>query len=206
MLTLINSVKRYKINLVIYPFKNYLLNTKWENIHFGPSNPGWFSWICHFIFFLFHRSSNVALSGLEINVQSMTQTVKNVFVMYVYLTNPVLFLTHADLFYSNTVCIACSLYTASCNGSVVVTSNHHKRHDVRMVARTHPMLCRDGERGGGLRHSCNMGRRHRLNMLVRSPKCIWAPVYSCILIGWEPATPPSTGIWAHIRGRYWSAR
>ncbi len=36
---------------------------------------------------------------------------------------------------------------------------------------------------------------------VRSPKFIWAPVYSCT--HW--LTPPPR-IWAHKRGRYWSAK
>ncbi len=31
-------------------------------------------------------------------------------------------------------------------------------------------------------------------------------MYSCtVLIGWDPATPPPR-IWAHTRGRYWSAK
>jgi hypothetical protein len=31
---------------------------------------------------------------------------------------------------------------------------------------------------------------------------------TAVLIGWDPATPPppTPGIWAHIRGRYWSAK
>ncbi len=40
---------------------------------------------------------------------------------------------------------------------------------------------------------------------VRSPKFIWAPVYSCTH-GLDSAIPPSPRIWAHIRGRYWSAK
>ncbi len=38
---------------------------------------------------------------------------------------------------------------------------------------------------------------------VRSPKFIWAPVYSCA--HWLQL-PPSARIWAHIQGRYWSAK
>ncbi len=29
---------------------------------------------------------------------------------------------------------------------------------------------------------------------------------AAVLIGWDPATPPSPIIWAHLRGRYWSAK
>ncbi len=32
---------------------------------------------------------------------------------------------------------------------------------------------------------------------------VWSLLYSCI--GWDPVTPPLPRIWAHIRGRYWSA-
>ncbi len=29
---------------------------------------------------------------------------------------------------------------------------------------------------------------------------------TAVLIGWDPAMPPSLRIWAHKRGRYWSAK
>jgi hypothetical protein len=38
---------------------------------------------------------------------------------------------------------------------------------------------------------------NRLNMELDLKRFIWAPVCS---------PPPSSRIWAHIRGRYWSAR
>ncbi len=43
---------------------------------------------------------------------------------------------------------------------------------------------------------------------VRSPKFILAPCAQLcsMLIGWDPPPPPPPGIWAHIRGRYWSAK
>ncbi len=42
---------------------------------------------------------------------------------------------------------------------------------------------------------------------VRSPKFIWAPVYTVQLLSLdETMQPPPPCIWAHIRGRYWSAR
>ncbi len=44
---------------------------------------------------------------------------------------------------------------------------------------------------------------HRLNMELDLLKFIWAPA---ILTGRDPATPFSRRIWAHIRGRYWSAK
>ncbi len=31
-------------------------------------------------------------------------------------------------------------------------------------------------------------------------------VYTVVLIGWDPATPSSPRIWAHMRGCYWSAK
>jgi hypothetical protein len=51
---------------------------------------------------------------------------------------------------------------------------------------------------------------HRLNMEVDFQSLFWAPCHvmsTAVLIGWDPATlslPPR--IWAHIRGRYWSAK
>jgi hypothetical protein len=41
---------------------------------------------------------------------------------------------------------------------------------------------------------------------VRPSKFIWTPVYSSTHWLLDPATPPSRRIWAHIRGRYWSAK
>ncbi len=41
---------------------------------------------------------------------------------------------------------------------------------------------------------------------VRSPKFFLGSICTAVLIGWDPATPPSPRIWAHIRGRYWSAK
>ncbi len=35
---------------------------------------------------------------------------------------------------------------------------------------------------------------------------IWAPVYSCTHWQRTPKLPPPPRIWAHIRGRYWSAK
>ncbi len=48
---------------------------------------------------------------------------------------------------------------------------------------------------------------HRLNNGVRSPKFISAPVCSCTSTHclWPCNPPPPFCIWAHIRGRYWSA-
>ncbi len=123
-----------------YPFKNYLLNARWENIHRGPSNPGWFSWICQFIFFLFYKVPNFAIRGLEKKCgKHDTISLKLLRYLCVLTSPPVLLLViRYVLHVHSTLRLA----------SVVVTSNHHKRHDVRMVARTHPMLCRGGERGG----------------------------------------------------------
>jgi hypothetical protein len=48
---------------------------------------------------------------------------------------------------------------------------------------------------------------HRLNMHgVRSPKFIWLHVHTAQLysLAEAPQLAPSPGIWAHIRGRYWS--
>jgi hypothetical protein len=44
--------------------------------------------------------------------------------------------------------------------------------------------------------------------MVRSPKFIWAPVYSCThwLRPRKSPPPPLPLIWAHIRERYWSAK
>jgi hypothetical protein len=41
---------------------------------------------------------------------------------------------------------------------------------------------------------------------VRSPKFIWAPVYSCTHWLRPRNSPPPDPIWAHIRGRYWSGK
>ncbi len=42
---------------------------------------------------------------------------------------------------------------------------------------------------------------------VRSPKFIWASVYVQLYsLAETPQLPPSPLIWAHIRGRYWSAK
>jgi hypothetical protein len=41
---------------------------------------------------------------------------------------------------------------------------------------------------------------------VRSPKFIWAHVYSCTHWLRPPKLPPSPRIRAHLRGRYWSAK
>ncbi len=48
---------------------------------------------------------------------------------------------------------------------------------------------------------------HRLNMELDRQSLFGLHVHSCILIGWDPATPPPPPpIWSHIRGRYWSAK
>ncbi len=43
---------------------------------------------------------------------------------------------------------------------------------------------------------------HRLNLELD----LQSFICTAVLIGWDPATPPSPRIWAHIRGRYWSAK
>ncbi len=47
--------------------------------------------------------------------------------------------------------------------------------------------------------------QHRLNMELNLQSWIGL-LCKAVLIGWDPATPPSRRIWAHIRGRYWSAK
>ncbi len=42
---------------------------------------------------------------------------------------------------------------------------------------------------------------HRLNM-ERDLQSLFGLLCTAVLIGWDPATPPSPRIWAHIRGRY----
>ncbi len=51
----------------------------------------------------------------------------------------------------------------------------------------------------------------RLNMqLIESPKFIWAPCAQLYSLAetetTQPPPPSSSRIWAHIRGRYWSAK
>ncbi len=41
---------------------------------------------------------------------------------------------------------------------------------------------------------------------VKSPKFIWAPCAQLYSLSETPQPPPSARIWAHIRGRYWSAK
>jgi hypothetical protein len=48
---------------------------------------------------------------------------------------------------------------------------------------------------------------HSLNM-ESDPQSLFGLLCThctAVLIGWDPATPPLPRIWAHIRGRYWSA-
>jgi hypothetical protein len=54
----------------------------------------------------------------------------------------------------------------------------------------------------------NVGRNISLVKYgVRSLKFIWAPVYSCThWLGPRNSSPPPPRIWAHLRGRYWSAK
>jgi hypothetical protein len=45
----------------------------------------------------------------------------------------------------------------------------------------------------------------QFNYGVRSPKFIWAPCAQLFSLADTPQPPPPR-IWAHIRGRYWSAK
>jgi hypothetical protein len=49
---------------------------------------------------------------------------------------------------------------------------------------------------------------HRLNMELDLQSLFRLHVYTAVLIGRNPATPPSPRIWAHKRGRYryWLAK
>ncbi len=46
---------------------------------------------------------------------------------------------------------------------------------------------------------------HRLNMEL-DLQSLFGLLCTDVLMGWDPATPPTTRIWAHILGRYWSAK
>ncbi len=46
---------------------------------------------------------------------------------------------------------------------------------------------------------------HRLNVELNL-QSLFGPLCTAALIGWDPATHPSPRIWAHIRGRSWSAK
>ncbi len=48
------------------------------------------------------------------------------------------------------------------------------------------------------------GAVHKLNMELHLQSLFGLHVHSCTY-WWDPATPPPP-IWAHIRGRYWSAK
>jgi hypothetical protein len=50
-----------------------------------------------------------------------------------------------------------------------------------------------------------LGVRHRLNMEL-DLQSLFGFLCTAVLIGLDPATPPFPRIWAHIRGRYWSAK
>ncbi len=45
----------------------------------------------------------------------------------------------------------------------------------------------------------------RLNMELNL-QSLFGLLCTAVLLRWGPATPPSPRIWAHIRGRYWSAK
>ncbi len=55
-----------------------------------------------------------------------------------------------------------------------------------------------------MRHQ-RYGICHRLNMKL-DLQSLFGLLFIAVLIGWDPATPPLPRIWAHIRGRYWSAK
>ncbi len=62
-------------------------------------------------------------------------------------------------------------------------------------------LGRDPPQGGRMGHECCSVGIYG----VRSPKFIWTPCVQLYSLA-ETRTPPSPHIWAHIRGRYWSAK
>jgi hypothetical protein len=55
---------------------------------------------------------------------------------------------------------------------------------------------------------CNsLGHTEGYKYGVRSSKFIWAHEYSCTRsLAETPQLPPPPRMWAHIRGRYWSAK
>ncbi len=55
-----------------------------------------------------------------------------------------------------------------------------------------------GEVGRDARDTCNHNG-------VKISKVYLGSMYTAVLVGWDPANPPIPRIWAHIRGRYWSA-
>jgi hypothetical protein len=69
-------------------------------------------------------------------------------------------------------------------------------------------LVRNVEAGGWaywIRSLCRiyMSWAHRLNMELYL-QSLFGLLCTAVLIGWDPATTPSSRIWAHIRGSYWS--
>jgi hypothetical protein len=49
-------------------------------------------------------------------------------------------------------------------------------------------------------------RLGEIEYVVRSPKFIWAPCSQLFSLAETPQPSPTPRIWAHIRGRYWSAK